>query len=55
MMIHRIDHRMAIAIPGTNGVHKKTMMEYFRYNFGSEKGEDLEEYDRGDGRGQGHV
>lgn len=32
-MIHRIDHRLAIGVPNTNGAHKKTMMEYFQQNF----------------------
>lgn len=32
-LIHRIDHRLAIATPEANGPHKKTMLEYFQNNF----------------------
>jgi predicted TIM-barrel fold metal-dependent hydrolase len=32
-LIHRIDHRMAISTAGTNGAHKKSMMEYLQNNF----------------------
>lgn len=32
-LIHRVDHRMAIGVPGSNGAHKKSMMEYLQTNF----------------------
>lgn len=32
-LIHRVDHRMSISIPGSNGKHEKTMMEYFQTHF----------------------
>lgn len=32
-LIHRVDHRMAIGTPGTNGKHTKTMMHYFQKHF----------------------
>jgi predicted TIM-barrel fold metal-dependent hydrolase len=32
-LIHRIDHRMAISTPGTNGAHTRDMMYYLQKNF----------------------
>ncbi|VUC22712.1 unnamed protein product [Clonostachys rosea] len=32
-LVHRIDHRLAIGIRGTNGPYKKTMMYYLQNNF----------------------
>lgn len=32
-LIHRVDHRMAVSTPGTNGKHTKDMMYYLQKNF----------------------
>jgi len=32
-LIHRVDHRMAVSTPGTNGAHTESMMFYLQRNF----------------------